>query len=188
MYKRQALSYETGMAKPDRRIFDRALRLAQGVLDRMHPVARLTRTGSQLLDDVRGEFHCLHVGDEVGKDAVAALGAGWDFVLLDREKEMGVGRRLVEVPVVGNEQVAGNGNGETKEVEVTVVNSLLELRHVITKERLEGHGSLWNQSSQPVWLDPAEGPVRRRVPKDRRDLRGRKIVDAGNGDGTSILV
>ena len=45
-----ALSYETGMAKPDRRIFDRALRLAQGVLDRMHPVARLTRTGSQLLD------------------------------------------------------------------------------------------------------------------------------------------
>ena len=183
-----ALSYETGMAKPDRRIFDRALRLAQGVLDRMHPVARLTRTGSQLLDDVRGEFHCLHVGDEVGKDAVAALGAGWDFVLLDREMDQGVGRRVVEIPVVSNGDGAGNGNGETKEVEITVVNSLLELRHVITKERLEGQESLWSQTSKPVWLDPDEGPVQRRIPKDRRDLRGRKIVDAGNGDGTSILV
>ena len=169
-----------------RQIFDRALRLAQGVLDRMHPVARLTRTGSQLLDDVRGEFHCLHVGDEVGKDAVAALRAGWDFVLLDREMEMGVGRRVVEIPVPGDGE--GDGYGEIREVEITVVNSLLELRHVVTKERLEGQESLWNQTSKPVWLDPAEGPVRRQIPQDRRDLRGRKILDAGNGDGTSILV
>lgn len=176
------------MAKPDRRMFDRALRLAQGVLDRMHPVARLTRTGSELLDDVRAGFHCLHVGDEVGKDAVAALGAGWDFVLLDREMDEGVGRRAVEVPVLGDRESNGNGNGEIKEVEITVVNSLLELRHVLTKERLEGRESTWNQTSKPVWLDSMEGPLLRRIPKDRKELRGRKIVDAGSGDGTSLLV
>jgi len=181
-----ALSYETGMQKPDRRIFDRALRLAQGVLDSMHPVARLTRTGSELLDDVRSEFHCLHVGDEIGKDAVAALGAGWDFVLLDREQEEGVGTRVIEVSVNGDGNE--NGSGGRREVEITVVNSLLELRYVIRKERLEGKESPWNQTLNPVWLDPVEGHVRRRIPKDRKDLRGRKIIDAGNGDGTSILV
>lgn len=181
-----ALSYETGMQKPDRRIFDRALRMAQGVLDCMHPVARLTRTGSELLDDVKRDFHCLHVGDEVSKDAVAALGAGWDFILLDRGQEEGVGTRIVEVPVNGGGNE--NGSGGMREVEITVVNSLLELRRVITKERLEGRESLWNQMLKPVWLDPAEGLVRRRVPRDRRELRGRKVVDAGNGDGTSILV
>lgn len=194
------------MQKPDARIFDRAVRLAQEVLDQLHPVARLTRTGGELLGDVRSQFHCLHVGDEVGKDVVGALRAGWDVVLVDRSMVEAVGEREVDVPVeVEAEAVDGKKDGKqdgkkdgqeikTKKVQVTVVNSLSQLRYVITKERLEGHTSPWNQKEKQhmVWLDPAKGEIEKKMGRKRvpyKQLKGRKIVDRGGKEaGLSMLV
>jgi len=204
-----ALSYEQKVSKPDRRIFDRAARLAQGVLDRLHPVARLTRTGGEMLRDVRQQFHCLHVGDEVGKDVVGALTAGWDVVLVDRGMRDAIGEREVEVPVIGDTSDAtshaltdthnglGTATTPTKKVTVTVVNSLEQLRHVITKERLEGSESVWNQTEKPVWLDREKGRIAKRTGGRKRlaatgekeKLKGRRIVDRGEAEmGLSMLV
>jgi len=189
-----ALSYEQKVQKPDRRIFDRALRLAQGVLDELHPVARLTRTGGELLGDVRQQFHCLHVGDEVGKDVVGALSAGWDVVLVDRTMEEGVGEREVDVPV----EAADSEGSKMKKVKVTVVNSLERLRYVIDKERLEGEGSVWNQMEKMVWLNPDKGEIETRREVEKRtgkkrllykQLKGRRVVDRGGEEvGLSMLV
>lgn len=197
-----ALSYECEVQKPDPRIFDRAVRLAQDVLDRLHPVARLTRTGGELLGDVRSQFHCLHVGDEVGKDVIGALKAGWDVVLVDRSMAEAIGEREVEFhvePEAGAEAADGmqydeDRRIEMKKVKVTVVNSLSQLRYVITKERLEGHESPWSQKEKQnmVWLDPAKGEIEKKVGTKRvpyKQLKGRKIVDRGGQEqGLSMLV
>jgi FMN phosphatase YigB (HAD superfamily) len=198
-----ALSYETGFEKPDPRAFDRALRLAQKSLDTLHPVARLTRTGSEMLQDVRNEFHCLHVGDDVNKDVLAALGAGWDVVLIDRKNPVPISTRTVSLapPPAEGEKYLGQYKGYTAlarasekkskslvDVEVTVVNSLMGLQRVVTRGRLEGNGSRWNQVRKRVWVDPKSLPVRARKKVLRKDLKGRRIVDRGAGDGTSRLV
>lgn len=58
------LSYDVGFEKPDRRIFDAAMRFG---------------------GTTRNENDCfIHVGDELTKDARAAEGAGWDSIWLDR--------------------------------------------------------------------------------------------------------
>lgn len=196
-----ALSYEQKVQKPDRRIFDRAVRLAQGVLNDLHPVARLTRTGAELLQDVRKQFHCLHVGDEVGKDVVGALSAGWDVVLVDRQMEEAIGEREVDVPVDASDSSTSHKEKEdvqTKKVKVTVVNSLEQLRYVITKERLEGQDSMWSQVTSQVWLDPKLGDIEtskntgkrdRKMRTEQKKLKGRRVVERGGDEaGLSILV
>lgn len=113
------LSYHAGAAKPDPRIYNAAVVDAQRALDALHPVARLTRSGAKLLDNVNADFHHMHVGDELEKDVLPAIEAGWDAVLLDREAADPVGERVV--------------GGKT----VPVINSLDHLRELVTKERFE---------------------------------------------------
>lgn len=148
------LSYEAGFAKPDRMIFDRAVRDAQGVLAGLHPVARLSRTGGEVLRDVHGTFHHMHVGDDLEKDVLPAMELGWDAILLDRECDV---------------------ETEVREIEgkqVTVVNSLLALRRVVTKERLDA-GAM----KGVPWVDlEGKGPVLVSESGRRRRERGEKLA------------
>ena len=63
-----ALSYDVGVEKPDRRIFDAARELGA--------------MGGELEPD-----ECLHVGDDFVKDVRAAEAAGWNSVIVDRSRE-----------------------------------------------------------------------------------------------------
>lgn len=147
------LSYEAGYSKPDRMIYDQAVRDAQAALDELHPVGRLSRTGGEALKDVHAGFHHMHVGDDVEKDVLPALDLGWDAILLDRGQEQEVGVREIE--------------GKR----VTVINSLMALRRIVTKERLDERAE-----KNPVWIDlEGKGPVRRRQRRGR-ELKGRNIV------------
>jgi FMN phosphatase YigB (HAD superfamily) len=67
------LSYDVGVEKPDRRMFDSAVGMLQETL-----------AGNQqgLTAD---DFEKLYVGDELEKDCVGAEAAEWTAVLLDRE-------------------------------------------------------------------------------------------------------
>lgn len=188
------LSYEAGVAKPDRRIFDKAVRMAQRSLNSLHFVARGTRTGRQILGDVRSEFHCLHVGDSKEMDVIGAVRAGWDVVLLDREMKEGIRTRVVKVPADEWDE-KDEFKGWTEEerekkaryVEITVVNSLMQLRHVVTKERLEGKDSPHSQVGKPVWIEPGKELIRTRF-LHRRETKGRRLADSPRGDGTKILL
>ena len=60
-----AFSYDIGFSKPDPRIFNVTKDMVQ------------KSTGQDL--------RCIHVGDELEKDFYAALDAGWQGVLIDRE-------------------------------------------------------------------------------------------------------
>jgi len=154
------LSYDAGFAKPDRRIFDAAARDAQKALDEMHPVGRLTRTGGEVLKDVHGSFHHMHIGDDLEKDVLPALECGWDAILLDRSAEQEIDTRDV--------------NGK----QVTVINSLLALRTVVSKERLERDGG-----QRPVWIDAeGRGPIAQEKLKGKyfrrgTSLKGRNLVE-----------
>ncbi|KAJ3196597.1 hypothetical protein HK101_008389 [Irineochytrium annulatum] len=64
-------SYEIGVGKPDRRIFDRALEMANEVSRGGHIKA----------------CHAVHVGDSMMRDYVGAKSAGWDARLLVRDGE-----------------------------------------------------------------------------------------------------
>lgn len=59
------MSYDVGIEKPDRGIFDAARALSP------------SSTASEKL--------CLHIGDSIKEDYRGALEAGWDAVLLDRD-------------------------------------------------------------------------------------------------------
>lgn len=65
-----ALSYDVGVEKPDRKIFDAAREL-----------------GAMGSDLEPGE--CLHVGDDPVKDVQAAEAAGWKSLKVDRAREKG---------------------------------------------------------------------------------------------------
>lgn len=114
------LSRECGAEKPDPRIFLHALRDAQTALDKLVPVARLTRSGATLLRNVNAEFVRVHVGDELDKDVVPALKAGWDAILIDRGMDDAVQERFVD----------GVGS-------YLAVNDLMQLPEVLQRERLE---------------------------------------------------
>lgn len=95
------LSYDVGVEKPDRRIFDAA-------------VASLKETLSGRDDQMQEEtFEKLYVGDSRVHDFSGAKGAGWNALLLDRDgtfektfqKE---GEDLVTVSV--KEDGSDNGN------------------------------------------------------------------------------
>lgn len=171
------LSYEAGHAKPDRGIYSAAVRDAQACLERMAHVSRLTRTGMELLSEVRREFHCMHVGDELGKDVLPAIACGWDGVLLDRAAEEEVSEQKVEVDAVTGLQ-DGDAAGEKKVVKVSVINSLAALRHLVTKERFENEDG--NPRQEPVYYDEAmsvEDATPARLGKNRRYYRGRRVVE-----------
>lgn len=68
------LSYDVGVEKPDRRIFE----AAEGML----PLVLRTQPGES---DPTESWEKVYVGDEYGKDVVGALDAGWNAVLIDRE-------------------------------------------------------------------------------------------------------
>lgn len=113
------LSYECGISKPESGIFAKALDDAQTSLNTMHPVARLTRSGKDLLKTIDTDFHHMHVGDDIEKDVRPALQCGWDAVLIDRTAEDAISERTL-------------ADGLT----ITVINSLQNLRHLVTKERI----------------------------------------------------
>lgn len=89
------LSYDVGVEKPDRRIFDAALGMLQETL--------AGNDEGLTLD----QFEKLYVGDEVEKDYEGAQAAGWNTVLLHRaykESEMGTEKYgLEEVEVQGKD-------------------------------------------------------------------------------------
>ena len=71
------MSYDVGVEKPDRLIFDAAeLMLAQIVT--MRDSKDPSRTGEDL-----GTWWKVYVGDEYAKDIVGSKNAGWNPVLLD---------------------------------------------------------------------------------------------------------
>ena len=151
------LSYECGVEKPDQEIYRAALRDAQRTVDRMDPVARLTRSGKDLLDNVNAEFHLMHVGDDLEKDVIPAMRAGWDAILLDRSAGEAVSVR----PVTQHEGVQ----------EVTVVNGLDKLPQLVSRERLEA-----KLRTRLRGGEENRERVIKRVLTDPRKLKGRTIV------------
>lgn len=75
------MSYDVGVEKPDRRIFDAATALAGEII-----AARSGRGGDADAETVR-EWRKVYVGDEYGKDVEGALGAGWNPILLENPDE-----------------------------------------------------------------------------------------------------
>lgn len=74
------MSYDVGVEKPDRRIFDAAAALASEII--------AARSGGCDADakTVR-EWRKVYVGDEYVKDVEGAIGAGWNPILLDNPDE-----------------------------------------------------------------------------------------------------
>lgn len=76
-------SYEAGEEKPNRLIFDVARRQAQLLArDKSH-----THGSAPVGADDPDEWVCVHVGDDYGKDYLAAMDAGWRSYLLPRGEE-----------------------------------------------------------------------------------------------------
>lgn len=74
------MSYDVGVEKPDRRIFDAAAALAGEI------IAARGAGGDANAQTVR-EWRKVYVGDEYGKDVEGALGAGWNPILLENPDE-----------------------------------------------------------------------------------------------------
>ncbi|KAJ6443178.1 putative haloacid dehalogenase protein [Purpureocillium lavendulum] len=72
------MSYDVGVEKPDRRIFDAASGLLVRIL-----ATREGRTEDEVRDEVSRTWRRVYVGDEHAKDVVGARNAGWSPVLLD---------------------------------------------------------------------------------------------------------
>ncbi|KAB8343205.1 hypothetical protein FH972_022795 [Carpinus fangiana] len=152
------LSYEAGIEKPDPAFFHQALVDAQHALVSLHAVARLTRSGKDLLTNIVTDFHHMHVGDSLTKDVIPAIKAGWDGVWLDRSSGEDIKEVLVDEagnvqddPATGHLSstvpLHGFGDGEVSPqaskgeqplFRVTAINALTVLPRVVTKERLEG--------------------------------------------------
>ena len=152
------ISYECGSEKPDEYMFNQAVTDAQRVLDSLSPVARLTRSGRHLLTNIGEQFQFMHVGDSLEKDVIPAMRLGWDAVLLDRSAEEAISERNVDE--LGRS--------------VTVINSLMSLHHVITKERLQAglDARLGKNSSSLQDGAEADDPLDR-LSEIRRERRGR---------------
>lgn len=71
------LSYDVGVEKPDKRIFE----AAEGMI----PAVLQSRAGDGGMEADSGSWEKVYVGDEYAKDVVGALDAGWNAVLVDRE-------------------------------------------------------------------------------------------------------
>ena len=71
------LSYDVGVEKPDKRIFE----AAEGMI----PAVLQSRAGGSGMEAGSESWEKVYVGDEYAKDVVGALDAGWNAVLVDRE-------------------------------------------------------------------------------------------------------
>jgi hypothetical protein len=72
------LSYDVGIEKPDRRIFDAAAQMLRETIAE-------SSGGDGLVS--AGEFSKLYVGDSMEHDYFGAKEAGWDAVLVDRSEQ-----------------------------------------------------------------------------------------------------
>ncbi|KAL9051220.1 MAG: hypothetical protein Q9162_006147 [Coniocarpon cinnabarinum] len=159
------ISYECGYDKPDERIYDQAVQDAQKALDSLDASRRLTRSGLELLTNIRNEFQFLHVGDNLEKDVLPAFRRGWDAVLLDRTAEEAVSERVVD----------------SSGLKVTVVNSLLHIAQVATKERmLAGLETRLGHSIRPVEHEPDATDPLQDLSALRRQRRERKAPRKGD--------
>lgn len=70
------MSYDVGIEKPDRRIFD---------------IARQLGSNGQVIEP----YECLHVGDHIQQDFLGAQAAGWNSLLLSRHQH-DVGNHVVK--------------------------------------------------------------------------------------------
>ncbi|KAF2086753.1 hypothetical protein K490DRAFT_12046, partial [Saccharata proteae CBS 121410] len=66
-------SYDVGFVKPDRRIFDAAVQLVEPL--------EANESGGALVEDC---WDRVYVGDEIDRDVVGAMNAGWDAIHIDR--------------------------------------------------------------------------------------------------------
>ena len=122
------ISYEVDVSKPNPAMFDRAADDAQEALRRIRSHKRLTRSGADLLIDASTDFHKMHVGDDLEKDVIPALKAGWDAILLDRTAEALISQRTVDIGKVGARKTS---------ITVPVINNLLALQRLVSCERIE---------------------------------------------------
>lgn len=113
-----SLSYVHGVGKPSTELYGSALRDAQRALDGLHQVGRLTRSGNAILENINRDFYHMHIGDDWDKDIVPAMQQGFEAVLIDRSLKEKVSYRWCEGRVV------------------SVVNSLAEIRQLLTEERM----------------------------------------------------
>jgi FMN phosphatase YigB (HAD superfamily) len=74
------MSYHVGHEKPDKRIFE----AAEEMLMRTIESRRISEHSPN--DASVGAWRKIYIGDEYAKDVVGALGAGWNAVLVDRER------------------------------------------------------------------------------------------------------
>lgn len=82
------MSYDVGVEKPDRRIFDAAELMLTQII-----AARDGKSPEEARDDV-GSWRKVYVGDEYAKDVEGSKNAGWNPVLLDPADESGAVPRL----------------------------------------------------------------------------------------------
>lgn len=106
------MSYDVGVEKPDRRIFQAAELMLSRVI-----ASRAGRTPSPAELE---SWQKIYVGDEYAKDAVGATNAGWNPVLLDVEGS------AVEIPKL-EDCPAKSVNALFTEHEVVRVRSLRDL-------------------------------------------------------------
>ncbi|KAI9704442.1 MAG: hypothetical protein M1836_007305 [Candelina mexicana] len=79
------LSYDVGVEKPDRLIFDAAKELLKRSLGDNNRAAQIGGAlASNEAEHRIEEFELLHVGDNAKHDVLGALDAGWNSILLDR--------------------------------------------------------------------------------------------------------
>ncbi|PSN66767.1 haloacid dehalogenase [Corynespora cassiicola Philippines] len=100
------LSYDVGLEKPDSRVFDAAV----GMLRETLAASGAGAEGTPDVDD----FEKLYVGDSLKHDYYGAKGAGWNALLLDRERKYDIadGQMIARVP----SSQAGGNSGEDIEV------------------------------------------------------------------------
>ncbi|KAI9785623.1 MAG: hypothetical protein M1835_003277 [Candelina submexicana] len=116
------LSYDVGVRKPDRLIFDAAKELFKTTLGDNNRAAQIGGAlASNKAEHRFEEFDLLHVGDHNTQDVLGAQDAGWNSILLDRKgryrKDFEQGQEMLNV-----------GIGPSRRRRVDVIQDLNALR------------------------------------------------------------
>lgn len=98
-------SYDAGVEKPHRAIFDAARELAGGILKEKNNKFMEGRMAME--EEELSPEKCMHIGNDLNKDYLGARDAGWQAVLLTRDK-----RRKKKKPRSGDGE--GEGMKENK--------------------------------------------------------------------------
>ncbi|KAK7947902.1 uncharacterized protein PG986_008788 [Apiospora aurea] len=85
------MSYDVGVEKPDRRIFDSAEHMLAQVVAARDDAKSMAEAEA----DIKA-WQKVYVGDEHAKDVIGALNAGWDPVLLDVDGDSDAASKLTE--------------------------------------------------------------------------------------------